>query len=38
MIAKTGDYVVASQYSQTLINERNLINLLTDVFLKLLTI
>ena len=30
MITKTGDYVVASQYSQTLINERNLINLLTD--------
>ena len=29
-ILKTGDYTVASQYSQTLSNEKKLINVLTD--------
>ena len=29
-IVKTGDYSVASQYSQTLSNEKKLINVLTD--------
>ena len=29
-IVKTGDYSVASQYSQTLANEKKLIDVLTD--------